>query len=74
MKKMISSAFLATALATTAYAGGETPSNPDAVVYFVNINDGDTVSNPVTIVFGLRGMGVAPSGTEKRTQATTTFW
>ena len=65
MKKMISSVVLATALATTAYAGGETPSNPDAVVYFANISDGDTVSNPVTIVFGLRGMGVAPAGTEK---------
>lgn len=48
-----------------ASAGGETPSNPDATVYFVNLNDGDTVTSPVTVVFGLRGMGVAPAGTEK---------
>lgn len=59
-------AFLTSAcLATAALAGGETPSNPDAKVYFVNISDGDTVSNPVTIVFGLSGMGVAPAGVEK---------
>jgi hypothetical protein len=51
--------------ASMALAGGETPSNPDAVVYFANLADGDTVSSPVTVVFGLRGMGVAPAGTEK---------
>lgn len=50
---------------STAIAGGETPSNPDAVVYFVNLNDGDTVASPVTVVFGLSGMGVAPAGTEQ---------
>ena len=50
--------------ASLAWAGGETPSNPDAKVYFVNLADGDTVQSPVTIVFGLNGMGVAPSGTE----------
>ncbi|WP_170479504.1 DUF4399 domain-containing protein [Ruegeria arenilitoris] len=46
------------------WAGGETPSNPDAKVYFVNLSDGDTVQSPVTVVFGLSGMGVAPAGTE----------
>ncbi len=51
--------------ASLAWAGGPTPSNPDAKVYFVNLSDGDTVQSPVTIVFGLSGMGVAPSGTEK---------
>ncbi|MES0825761.1 DUF4399 domain-containing protein [Ruegeria sp. SCP11] len=51
--------------ATLALAGGETPSNPDAKVYFVNLSDGDTVQSPVTVVFGLSGMGVAPAGTEK---------
>jgi hypothetical protein len=47
-----------------ALAGGETPASPDAEVYFVNLEDGDTVSSPVTVVFGLRGMGVAPAGVE----------
>ncbi|MGV6804988.1 MAG: DUF4399 domain-containing protein [Ruegeria sp.] len=52
-------------LASIAFAGGETASNPDAKVYFVNLSDGDTVTSPVTVVFGLSGMGVAPAGTEK---------
>lgn len=65
MRKIIAAAFVSAGLATTAIAGGETPSGPDAQVYFVNVSNGDMVSNPVTIVFGLRGMGVAPAGTEK---------
>ena len=52
-------------LAAPVWAGGETPSNPEAELYFVSLSDGDTVSSPVTVVFGLRGMGVAPAGTEK---------
>ena len=51
--------------AVSVWAGGETPSNPDAEVYFINLEDGQTVSSPVLVVFGLRGMGVAPAGTEK---------
>ncbi len=31
----------------------------------MNLSDGDTVSGPVKVVFGLSCMGVAPSGTEK---------
>ncbi|GAA6160803.1 MULTISPECIES: DUF4399 domain-containing protein [Ruegeria] len=50
--------------ASIVLAAGETPSNPDAEVYFVNLSDGDSVQSPVTIVFGLNGMGVAPAGTE----------
>ena len=42
-----------------------TMSPEGARVYFVNLADGDTVSGPVTVVFGLEGMGVAPSGVEK---------
>ena len=33
-----------------------------AEVYFVSPSDGDEVSSPVAIVFGLRGIGVAPAG------------
>lgn len=59
-------AILALSLFTApAWAGGETPASPDARVYFANLSDGDTVSSPVTVVFGLSGMGVAPAGTEK---------
>ncbi len=44
---------------------GETPSPPGAKAYIISPADGATVSNPVTVVFGLKGMGVAPAGTEK---------
>lgn len=63
------SGILAGAIALAALAGqatlaGNTPSAEGAEVYFVGLNDGDTVSSPVTIRFGLRGMGVAPAGAE----------
>jgi Domain of unknown function (DUF4399) len=43
---------------------GETPAPADAKVYFINIKDGDTVTSPVKVQFGLSGMGIAPAGTE----------
>lgn len=42
----------------------DTPAPEGAEVYFVNLEDGATLQSPVTIVFGLSGMGVAPAGTE----------
>jgi hypothetical protein len=33
-----------------------------ASVYIISPEDGATVSSPVTVVFGLKGMGVAPAG------------
>ena len=39
-----------------------TESPVEATVYFVSPADGDTVSNPVSIVFGIEGMTVAPAG------------
>lgn len=44
---------------------GETPAPEGAKVYFLNLKDGDKVKSPVTVQFGLSGMGVAPAGTEK---------
>ena len=51
--------------AATALAG-ETPAPPGAKVYFIGLEDGQTVSSPVTIRFGLSGMGVAPAGVEDK--------
>ncbi len=52
-------------LSTIAVAhAGETPAPANAKVYFINLNDGDTVTSPVTIRFGLSGMGIAPAGTQ----------
>ncbi len=62
MRKIIAiSAILA---ASHAFAG-DTPSPDGASVYFIDIEDGATVTGPVTVRFGLSGMGVAPSGVEK---------
>jgi hypothetical protein len=58
---------LATALllsTVTLAAAGETAAPDNAKAYFINLKDGETVSSPVLIRFGLSGMGVAPSGTE----------
>ena len=42
-----------------------TPSPEGARIYFIGIADGDEVSSPVVVRFGLSGMGVAPAGMEK---------
>ncbi len=63
MRSMILAAALAL-LAGPALAGG-TPAPAGAELYFVSPQDGATVSSPVTVRFGLKGMGVAPAGTEK---------
>ncbi len=55
----------ATLLALTGFAhAGETPAPEGAVAYFVNLEDGATVSSPFKVVFGLSGMGVAPAGAD----------
>ena len=51
-------------VSTSLWAQG-TPAPENARVYFIGLEDGDTVSSPVTVVFGLEGMGVAPAGMEK---------
>ena len=41
----------------------EKSSSPDkAMLYIISPQDGDTVSSPVKVIFGLNGMGVAPAG------------
>jgi hypothetical protein len=46
-------------------AGGPTPSPAGAAVYFIGLKDGDTLPTKATIHFGLRGMGVAPAGSDR---------
>ena len=38
-----------------------TPSAPDAEVFFIAPLDGETVTNPVQVIFGIKGMNVAPA-------------
>ena len=42
-----------------------TPAPAGAELYFISPKDGEVVSSPVTVRFGLRGMGVAPAGVER---------
>ena len=51
------------ALSTLTWAG--TPAPEGAKVYIISPSDGDVVTSPVTVRFGLSGMGVAPAGTDK---------
>jgi Domain of unknown function (DUF4399) len=46
-------------------SAAQTPSPAGAKVYIINLKDGDTVSSPFLVQFGLSGMGVAPAGVEK---------
>lgn len=48
-----------------ALASDRTPSPQGAQVYLIAPQNGATVASPVTVRFGLRGMGVAPAGIEK---------
>lgn len=42
-----------------------TPSAEGARVFFITPSDGDTVSSPVQFEFGVSGMDLAPSGTDR---------
>jgi len=47
---------------TLAAAQERTAPAADAEVYFIAPRDGATVHGPVTVRFGLKGMGIAPAG------------
>jgi hypothetical protein len=48
--------------ATGAFAQDRMASPADAQVYIISPKDGAKVSSPVTVQFGLKGMGIAPAG------------
>lgn len=45
-----------------AQAPAASPAPAGAELYFIAPQDGETLRSPVTVKFGLRGMGVAPAG------------
>jgi len=57
-------------LAVASFAGN-IPAPADTKLYFISPQDGSEVTSPVTVRFGLSGMGIAPAGLEKNTQVTT---
>lgn len=66
MKQTILSLSAAILVAGAAFADGHrSTASEGAKVYIISPADGSTVSNPVTIAFGLEGMGIAPAGTKK---------
>jgi hypothetical protein len=62
MRAVAIAAIVIAAAATAAWAQERTPAPTGAEVYIISPKDGATVSSPVTIQFGLKGMGVAPAG------------
>jgi hypothetical protein len=56
---------LASAPAQTPAAPAQTASPGGAKVYFINPKDGQEVTSPFLVQFGVAGMGVAPAGVEK---------
>jgi hypothetical protein len=57
--------FVAALIGVPAIALGETAAPPNAAVYIISPKDGDTVTSPFKVQFGLSGMGVAPAGVDK---------
>jgi Domain of unknown function (DUF4399) len=53
------------AIAGAAQVQAQTAAPPNAMVYFINLKDGESVKSPFKVQFGLSGMGVAPAGVEK---------
>jgi hypothetical protein len=56
---------VAALIGVPAIALAQTAAPPNAVVYFISPKDGDAVTSPFKVQFGLSGMGVAPAGVEK---------
>jgi hypothetical protein len=50
------------AIACSAAFADQTPAPAAAAVYIIKPADGARVKSPVTVVFGLTGMGIAPAG------------
>ncbi len=65
MKHFMTALAASALLAAPAFAEGHrSPAPEGAKAMILSPADGATVSNPVTIQFGLEGMGIAPAGIE----------
>ncbi len=68
MKKMTFAiaAVMSSVLSVAAFAqDAKSPWPTDARLYIISPKSGEAVSSPVTVLFGLKGLGVAPAGIEK---------
>lgn len=67
MKSLLATCGLLAAITLAAPAMAATPRTPapeGASVYFIEPANGASVAGPVNVRFGLKGMGVAPAGTD----------
>jgi hypothetical protein len=58
----MAAAFLLLAMSAIAADLPRSPAPAGVVLYFIAPQDGAMVANPVTVRFGLKGMGIAPAG------------
>lgn len=61
-RRALSLSIIALLLATTPACGGRDTGEAEAEVFFKNLKTGDTVSSPVKVEMGVRGMIVQPAG------------
>ena len=59
------SVLVALLIAAPVLAHAQTAAPPNAAVYIISPKDGDAVTSPFKVQFGLSGMGVAPAGVDK---------
>jgi hypothetical protein len=62
MMKILGLALAVVAASALAVDLPRSPAPKDVELYIISPADGETVASPVTVRFGLRGMGVAPAG------------
>lgn len=60
MRNIVSTLLLGVSL--IAFGEERTPAPPAAEAYVISPLDGEKVKSPVTVRFGLKGMGIAPAG------------
>lgn len=61
MRKLL---FIAVCLFAATVLQAASPAPESTELYFISPQDGDELSAPVAVRFGLRGMGVAPAGAQ----------
>jgi Domain of unknown function (DUF4399) len=67
MRRIFAAVAIAIATVGTVYAQDFRQAAPTgAKVYFIEPKNGAEITGPVTVKFGLAGMGVAPAGIEKK--------
>ncbi len=64
MKRFMQWALLAVPLLFAGTVFARTPAPAGAAVYFIAPANGDVLTSPVTVKFGLKGIGVAPAGVD----------